>query len=158
MQMRLVGRTLILLAVGSLVGCGQSGGLQPLKPAAFARQVSDGTVVVEWSCTQPRADLLRVEGAVGNPAVPGPIRDVELTLYGVGRSGRDVSRVAGGTASYQIPPMAASPFRLDLPLAGSEVRVDLRYQYHGALGGGSADDGGAAVIPSNLVRDVCRLL
>jgi hypothetical protein len=158
MKQRFVGRALTGLVLGSLAACGQPGGSQALRPETFARRVSDGTVVVGWSCMQPAAGLLRVEGAVRNPSVPGPIRDVELTLYGVGGTGRDVSRVSGSTASYQIPPMAASPFRLDLHLAGGEVQIDLRYQYLGSFGGGASDEGGASVITSNLARDVCRPL
>jgi hypothetical protein len=156
MKKPLIGCVLTLVVLGSLVACGQSGAAQSLKPETFANQVSDGTVVLYWNCTRPASGLLRVEGVVSNSSVPGPIRDVDLTLYGVDGTGRDVSRVTGSTASYQIPPMVTSPFRLDLPLAGGDLRFDLRYQYEGAFGGGSSDEGGASAVPSNLARDVCR--
>jgi len=151
-----IGSALTVLVLGSLVACGQPGVTQPLGPETFARQVSDGTVVLYWNCTRPASGLLRVDGVMSNPVVPGPIRDVDLTLYGVDGTGRDVSRVTGSTASYQIPPMVSSPFRLDLPLAGGDVQFDLRYQYQGSFGGGASDDGGASAITSNLARDVCR--
>ncbi len=144
------------LVLASLVACGQSEVTQPPRSETFARQVSDGAVVLYWNCTRPASGLLRIEGVVSNPTVPGPVRDVGLTLYGVDGTGRDLSRVTGSTASYQIPPMAVSPFRLDLPLASGDVQFDLRYQYQGAIGGGNSDDGGATAIVSNLARDVCR--
>jgi hypothetical protein len=156
MKPAFVGCALAGLVLGSLGACSQSGGSQPLRPETFARQVSDDTVVLYWSCTRPGTGHLRVEGALSNPSVPGPIRDVDLTLYGVDGAGRDVSRVTGSTVRYQIPPMTDSPFRLDLSLAGGEVQFDLRYQYQGAIGGGNSDDGGATAITSNLVRDACR--
>ena len=156
MKQPFVGRVLTVLVFGSLVACGQPGATQPLRPETFARQVSDGSVVLYWNCTRPASGILRVEGVVSNAFVPAPIRDVDLTLYGVDAPGRDVSRVTGSTASYQIPPMVTSPFRLDLPLAGGDVQFDLRYQYQGSFGGGASDDGGASAITSNLARDVCR--
>jgi len=156
MKKPFMGSTLSVLFLGSLVACGQPGATQPLGPETFAHQVSDGTVVLHWNCSHPASGLLRVEGAVSNPSVPSPIRDVDLTLYGVDGTGRDVSRVTGSTANYQIPPMMTSPFRLDLPLAGGDLQFDLRYQYYGAIGGGNSDDGGATAIVSNLARDVCR--
>ena len=144
------------LVLTSLAACGQSEVNGPPRPEAFARQVSDGTVVLYWTCARQGPGLLRVDGMLSNPAVPAPIRDVELTLYGVDGTGRDVSRVSGSTASYQVPPMMSSPFRLDLPLAGGDVQFDLRYKYQGSFGGGASDDGGASAITSNLARDVCR--
>ncbi len=156
MRQAFAGRALAGLVLGSLVACGHPGLTQPLKPETFARQVSDGTVVVYWNCTRPEPGLLRVEGMMSNPVVPAPIRDVDLTLYGVDGTGRDVSRVSGGTAGYQIPAMASSPFRLDLRLAGGDVRFDLRYRYEGSFGGGASDEGGGSSIASNLARDVCQ--
>ncbi len=143
-----------LLLAGA--ACHQGERAQAIRYDAFARRVSDGTVDLYWNCTRPESGLLRVEGAVHSPYGPGAIYDVELTLYGVDRADRDVSRVQGQTADYQIFTMSSSPFRLDLRLAGGEVRVDLRYQYRGAIGGGNSDEGGQSAFVSNLARDICR--
>lgn len=143
-----------LLAAGA--ACSQGERAQAIRYDAFARRVSDGTVDLYWNCTRPERGLLRVEGAVNSPVVPGAIHDVELTLYGVDRADRDVSRVQARTADYQVFTMSPSPFRLDLRLAGGEARFDLRYQYRGSNGGGNSDDGGQSAFVSNLARDICR--
>ena len=147
------------LLVGLLVAgaaCSPGERAQAIRYDAFARRVSDGTVDVYWNCTRPESGLLRLEGAVNSPVVPGAIHDVELTLYGVDGADRDVSRAQGHTADYQVFTMSPSPFRLDLRLVGSEVRFDPRYQYRGSNGGGNSDNGGQSAFVSNLARDICR--
>jgi len=139
-----------LMALG-LAACAKSASLDL---GAFERRASDGTLALYWSCKPEGRDLLLIDGAVDNPYQPLPIRDVEVSAFGVNAQGQEVSRATGPAADYQIPPMVPSPFRIELRLTGGERQIDLRYQYRGAGGGGRSMDARPAVV-SNMIRDAC---
>jgi len=153
MTVRRVMAILALAASLGAAGCAQRAPAVNL--GAFERNASDGTMVVYWNCTQGEPGRLVIEGAAANPYYTVPLRDIALVVSGFDAQNRQVSRAGGGTADYQVSPGAASPFRLDLRLAGGEERFDLRTEYRGAPGGGTSVGGAQGGLTTHDMRDIC---
>jgi hypothetical protein len=96
---------------------------------AFTHRVANSEVVLRWNCLQPASGLLRVEGVAHNPWQAQPIGYLELQVVGVDAQGRQTAEAAGQARDIQILTNEQSPFQLDLRTVGTEVRVDLFYQY-----------------------------
>lgn len=96
---------------------------------AFTHRVANSEVVLRWNCLQPASGLLRVEGVAHNPWQAQPIGHLELQVVGVDAEGRQTGEAAGKARDLQILTSQRSPFQLDLKTTGTEVRVDLYYQY-----------------------------
>ncbi len=96
---------------------------------AFAHRVATSEVVLRWNCLQPAAAVLRIEGVAHNPWQSQPIGYLELQVVGVDAQGQQTAEAAGRARDIQILTNEQSPFQLELRTAGTEVRVDLYYQY-----------------------------
>jgi hypothetical protein len=96
---------------------------------AFTHRVASAEVVLRWNCLQPNAGTLRVEGVAHNPWQAQPIGYLELQVVGVDSQGRQTAEAAGKARDLQILTNERSPFQFDLKTTGTEVRVDLYYQY-----------------------------
>ena len=96
---------------------------------AFTHRVANSEVVLRWNCLQPASGLLRVEGVAHNPWQAQPIGYLELQVVGIDAQGRQTAETAGQAPDIQILTNEQSPFQLDLRTVGTEVRVDLFYQY-----------------------------
>lgn len=149
---RLIAMLVFLVSLGA-VGCGQRAPAVNL--GTFERNASDGTMVVYWNCTQTEPGRLVIEGAAANPYYSVPLREIAVSALGINAQNREVSRAGASTVDSQVYPGAASPFRLDLRLAGGEERVDLRIEYRGAPGGGSSVGGTQGGLATHDVRDMC---
>jgi hypothetical protein len=95
----------------------------------FAHRAANSELVLRWNCLQPTAGTLRVEGVAHNPWQAQPIGHLELQVVGVDAAGRQTGEAAGKARDLQILTSQRSPFQLDLKTTGTEVRVDLYYQY-----------------------------
>ena len=73
--------------------------------------------------------MFRVEGLVQNPWQAQPIGFLELQLVGVDAQDRQTATTAGKAEAIQILTNQSAPFQLELRTSGSEIRVDLYYQY-----------------------------
>ena len=157
--MRTLGMTLI--AAGLLVaGCAAQ---QPpvAVPGAFQRGASSEHVELYWTCSQPEAGLLRVDGVARNRGQAQPIRFLELELVGVNDRDRTVSEASTALPAIQLYSNEASPFRMELHSTGAEVRYDLYYRYLASEGN---DLSALGFVPVQLlaqqnqrfmVRDAC---
>ncbi len=96
---------------------------------AFTHRVATSEVVLRWNCLQPAAGVLRIEGVAHNPWQSQPIGYLELQAVGVDAEGRETAEAAGRARDIQILTNEQSPFQMELRTTGSEVRVDLYYQY-----------------------------
>ncbi len=67
---------------------------------SFAHRISDGTAALYWNCSRPGGGLVRVEGWANNPYYPGPIKDLELILYGVNAENGTVSQPKASAQAY----------------------------------------------------------
>lgn len=133
-------------------------------PDAFAHRVATSEVVLRWNCLQHAAGMLRVEGVAHNPWQSQPIGYLEVQAVGVDADGRQTAEAAGRARDIQILTNEQSPFQLDLRTTGSEVRVDLYYQYRfnqeydAALLAGPPMVGArryAQTTTTHMVRDAC---
>jgi hypothetical protein len=95
----------------------------------FAHRTATSDLVLFWNCRERSGGVLRVEGVAQNPWQAQPIRFLELQLVGVDAQGREIAAATGKARDIQIFTGQQSPFQLELRLAGTEVRVDLYYQY-----------------------------
>ena len=98
-------------------------------PEAFAHRVATSEVVLVWNCLQPDPGLLRLVGEVQNPWQAQPVQYVEFELLGVDAQARTTAKATGTARDLQIRTNQRSPFELTLKTAGTEVRVDLYYNY-----------------------------
>ena len=129
------GRGLMLLALaGSLAGCAATAAHRTAEgepaaspPTEFSHHAASPQVVLYWSCTRPAIGMLELVGVAYNP-FPAPVRYLEVEAVGLAATGQVVSQVRGGTRAYTLGSNQISPFRLNLPLAGSETRVALRFR------------------------------
>ena len=117
----------ILMTVAACAAVDTAGTRTPVD--AFTHRVASSEVVLRWNCLQPNAGTLRVEGVAHNPWQAQPIGYLELQVVGVDAEGRETAEAAGKARDVQILTNERSPFQLDLKTAGTEVRVDLYYQY-----------------------------
>ncbi len=115
------------MGVTACVAVDTAGTGAPLE--AFTHRVATSEVVLLWNCVQPASGGLRLEGVAHSPWQSQPIRYLELQLVGVDAQGRQTAEAAGQARDIQILTNERSPFLLDLRTAGTEVRVDLFYQY-----------------------------
>jgi hypothetical protein len=112
-------------------GAGQQSGAQPAAypPDSFSHQVATSDLVLYWNCSRAQSGVLRVDGVAQNPWAAQPIRFLEFDLVGADGQGRTVSQAKAAARDIQIFTSQASPFQLELQLAGSETRFDLYYEY-----------------------------
>ena len=96
---------------------------------AFTHRTANSDVVLLWNCLQPASGVLRIEGVAHSPWQAQPVRYLEVQVVGVDAQGRQTAEATGKARDIQIFTNQRSPFQLDLRTAGTEVRVDLYYQY-----------------------------
>jgi hypothetical protein len=131
----MVKHTLMVVAlVLSLAGCAamnasERGGISGAPPETFAHRVATSEVVLLYNCLQPEPGRQRVEGLMQNPWQAQPIRYPEFELVGVDAQERTTARSAGAARDLQIFTNQSTPFQLELKTSGTEVRLDLYYQY-----------------------------
>lgn len=132
----------------------------------FAHRAANSDLVLRWNCVQPTAGTLRIDGVAHNPWQAQPIGYLELQAVGVDAHGRQTAEAEGKARDIQIFTNERSPFQLDLKTTGTEVRVDLYYQYRvnhewesGALLLAGPPVAGlrlyAQSTNTNMVRDAC---
>jgi hypothetical protein len=133
-------------------------------PDAFSHRTANSDVVLFWNCLQPASGVLRVEGVAHSPWQAQPIRYLELYLVGLDAQGKQTVEAFGKAQDAQIFTNQRSPFQFDLRTAGTEVRVDLYYQYlfneewDNAMLAGPPTVGPRRYAQSrrgNMVRDAC---
>lgn len=95
----------------------------------FAHRVATSEVVLVWNCLQSESGLLRVVGEAQNPWQAQPIQYLEFELVGVDAQERTTAQATGAARDLQIRTNQRSPFQLTLKTAGTEVRLDLYYNY-----------------------------
>lgn len=126
---------LILLGIG-VSACAADGSLRlpaesaaPYPPPGYKHRVASSHVELYWNCSNPEPNLLRLDGVAVNPWSDQPVRFLEFELAGVSANERTVSEAKAEARDIQIFTNQSSPFRMDLRMAGGEVRYDLFYQY-----------------------------
>ena len=117
----------LVITVAACAAVDTAGTQTPLD--TFAHRAANSEFVLRWNCLQPTAGTLRVEGVAHNPWQAQPIGYLELQVVGVDAQGRQTAEAAGQARDIQILTNEQSPFQLDLRTVGTEVRVDLFYQY-----------------------------
>jgi len=117
----------LVMTVAACAAVDTAGTQTPLD--TFAHRAANSEFVLRWNCLQPTAGTLRVEGVAHNPWQAQPIGHLELQVVGVDAEGRQTGAAAGKARDLQILTSQRSPFQLDLKTTGTEVRVDLYYQY-----------------------------
>ena len=117
----------IAMVAAACAAVDMAGPLAPLD--AFTHRVANSELVLRWNCLRPTTNTLRVEGVAHNPWQAQPIGYLELQVVGVDAQDRQTAEAAGKARDFQILTNQRSPFQLDLPTVGTEVRVDLYYQY-----------------------------
>lgn len=138
----------------------------PTPADTFMHRVANSELVLRWNCVQPTPGTLRIEGVAQNPWQAQPIGYLQLQVVGVDAEGRQTAEAAGKARDSQILTNERSPFQLDLKTTGTEVRVDLYYQYlfnqeweSGALLVAGPPVAGlklyAQSTNTNMVRDAC---
>jgi hypothetical protein len=101
-----------------------------------------------------------------NPWQAQPIGYLQLQIVGVDAGGRETAEAAGKARDLHILTNQRSPFQLELRTIGTEVRIDLYYQYlfnqeweSGALLLAGPPVAGlrlyAQSTNTNMVRDAC---
>jgi hypothetical protein len=169
-EIMLLRSMLVAFLVAGLGGCASlqspemAGGQPPASPDAFAHRTASNHLVLYWNCAKPAPDALRVEGIAQNPGESQEVRSLEFELVGVDSRERAVSEVQGTARDPGIGTNQTSPFLLDLPTVGGEVRFDLYYDYQFSEGDQTdALLAGPPMVLSRLspqgnrflVRDVC---
>ena len=119
----------VVVAIGVIAG-GCATLLQPpAAPETFQHAASSAHIELYWTCSEPEAGRLRVNGVARNRGHAQEIRFVELELVGVNGGERTVSEARAALPAILLHTNEVSPFRLELHPAGTEVRYDLYYQY-----------------------------
>lgn len=139
-----------------LAGCGMQQPPTSYPSSTFEHRVADGRVELYWSCTQPEAGILQVDGIAQSPWTQD-IRFLEIELVGVNAQGRTVGATRGPVRDIVLHTNAPSPFRLLLRTTGAEARMDLYYQYRHR---GESDNGFGfprfgTEFQRSFVRDAC---
>jgi hypothetical protein len=127
MMRRIVPLVGLVMTAAACAAVDTAGTQAPLD--TFAHRAANSELVLRWNCLQPTAGTLRVEGVAHNPWQAQPIGHLELQVVGVDAAGRQTGEAAGKARDLQILTSQRSPFQLDLKTTGTEVRVDLYYQY-----------------------------
>lgn len=117
----------VALAVAACAAVDTRGTPTPLD--TFVHRVANAELVLRWNCVRPAAGTLRIEGVANNPWQAQPIGSLELQAVGVDAQDRQTTEARAKARDLQILTNQQSPFQLDLQIVGTEVRVDLYYQY-----------------------------
>lgn len=147
------------VAAVALSGCAGAGpgGLptaQPTiyPPAVFAHRVSTSDIDVYWNCTQPEADVIRLDGVVKNSGGQ-EVQFVELDLAAADARDRYISEAKTSLADIVLHMNQISPFVLEIRTFGAAVRLDLYYKYRFPPRAGRPGSLRSEV--RELARDVC---
>ena len=141
------------VAAMSLAACAN---VQMNAPEAnYAFEVTDSTVNVSWNCIKSQPNVLTVSGVFTNPTSSVPAQDVDITVYGIGNTGRTVSQAKASTKDWLVQTMQSSPFLVTLNLTGNEVRYDLKYDYQMGTGSGGKFGSFNAGDQSNMKMNAC---
>lgn len=117
---------LILLTTG----CAAAPPLLLYRPSDY-QNVEDAVFVkLYWNCLRPDGRTLAIDGYAESPLKSDTkIYHLTLRLLGYDEKGRQVSVAVGYPESPSIGLGEVSPFKVFLPLQGTEVRFDLQYSY-----------------------------
>jgi hypothetical protein len=154
-----------LLSLG-LAACAQmaSAPRVPYPPPGYEHRIQSSHVTLFWNCTLPDPGRLQIGGLAFNIWSSQPIRYLELEAVGVDGNERSVASMKTKADDIQIFTNESTPFRIDLPVAGSVSRIDLYYQYLFQEGDHAIIVSSAASVPFRLaqgtvrfhVRDACN--
>jgi len=94
----------------------------------YAYEVDDGRVYIRWNCFfQPTGLVMR--GFVNSPVLMVPIKNTTLSVSGINAQGGTVSTVQAPALPYLIETNQRTPFEVQVPTTGTEVRFDMWYTY-----------------------------
>jgi len=150
-----VAGTLGFVAALALAACANVNVAMNAPEDNYAFTVTDSTVNVSWNCVKSQPSVLTVSGVFTNPTSSVPAQDVDITVYGIGNTGRTVSQAKASTKDWLIQTMQSSPFVVTLNLTGTEVRYDLKYEYQMGTGGGGQWGSFNAGDQSNMKMNAC---
>jgi hypothetical protein len=126
----LLGATVVMNLAGCAPIAAPERGVVPGSPAeAFPHRVATSEVDLRWTCLQPEAGLLRMEGVAQSPWQAQPVRFLEFELVGIDARDRTTAQIAGTARDLQLHTNQTTPFLLELITTGTEVRFDLYYRY-----------------------------
>jgi hypothetical protein len=150
-----VGGILGFVVALALAACANVNVAMNAPEADYAFTVTDSTVNVSWNCIKSQPTVLTVSGIFTNPTSSVPAQDVDITVYGIGTTGRTVSQAKASTKDWLVQTMQSSPFVVTLNLTGTEVRYDLKYEYTMGTGGGGQWGSFNAGDQSNMKMNAC---
>jgi len=157
--MRTSGIALLFLAAVGLPACVTEQASRfpaastPYPPPGYTHQVANSQLVLYWNCTPSEVGILQVEGLAFNPWSDQPVKFLEFDLVGVDSRGLSVSQVHSQARDLLLYTNQNTPFRLDLPTSGPEIRFDLFYEYYFQERGHNAIIAGPAVgVPHLLAQ------
>ena len=144
------------VALSACAGAGPGGlpAAQPTiyPPAVFAHRVSTSDVDIYWSCTQPEAGVIRLDGVVQNSG-GREVEFMQLEVDAADARDRYVSEAKTSLADIVLHTYQISPFALEIRTPGAGARLDLYYNYRFASR--SSFLGLSRPEVRNMARDVC---
>ncbi len=95
-------------------------------PTAFVHLLATPEVEIYWNCTRSQQAVLLFDGIAKNIG-PREVRFLELRVSSVGTN--DLLQDAASLPEIILYRDVFSPFHLQLPITGTEARIDLLYHY-----------------------------
>ncbi len=144
-------RFLSIVGLLALVGCAMTPYSASFQESKYQRADKTPYAHIYWNCVRS-GQVLTMEGYLETSFDSRPLQHLTLRLEGVDDKGGKVSEARGYGEYRSVTVGRPSPFRVVLPLAGAEKRVDMTYSYE------YKDDQGERTPPGSRVSPLLHLV
>ena len=116
------------IVFGLTLGLAACAGQQTWTPQVnYDYTADDGRMYLRWNCLYEPPGLV-IQGFVNNELMT-PMKNTQISVYGVNAQGTQVSSVVDNSIPFMIETNDRTPFEIKVKTAGTEVTFNMWYSY-----------------------------